>query len=188
MTYRFSRPPLGGLLAMLVALNTACSSTEPPTAPPNLNAVAVSASEIELSWEPPADNSRVSRYELSRNGELIATTNQTALTDRGLQAETEYLYEIVASDGENLSAVASYTLSTLPNGATDDAEAVIANSVEESSETDKLGTKDPFDADNEDSIDTGTRDRIDPPAPIDPAALTDLTDPTDPTASTDLTD
>lgn len=142
---RFSKLLLGGLLTMLVSSNTSWADSEPPTAPPNFTAVAASSSEIQLSWERSTDNRRVSHYELRRDGAPFATTKKTSLTDRGLQAETEYLYEIVASDGSNFSAVASFTLSTLEAGATNDTDAVAEKPGKGKGGKNKPDTEDPSD-------------------------------------------
>lgn len=169
MTYRLTRSLLGGLLAMFVASTTAWADSEPPTAPSNFTAVAISSSEIQLSWDPSTDNRRVSHYVLHRDGSSIATTKKTSLNDRGLQAETEYLYEIVASDGRNLSAVASFTLSTLEAGATDDTDAETGKPGKGNGKK-KPGDEDPADPDTGDPTDPGTGDPTDP----------DTGDPTDP--------
>ena len=182
MFYRFLQPLCGCLLTMVATLGPAWADSEPPTAPGSFSAVAVSSSEIELSWDPSTDNRRISNYVLRRDGASIATTKKTTWTDRDLQADTEYLYEIVASDGTNLSATASFTLSTLPPGATDGTSTVSGNSGKgkggkKNTSTEDPSTTDPSTADpgTGDPTDTGTAD----PGtgdPTDPGA----TDPGDP--------
>ena len=192
--HRLARQLLGCLFVMLVISSCTTADSEPPTAPSNLNAVAVSSSEIQLSWDQSTDNLRVSHYELQRNGTSIATTTKTSFNDSGLQAETGYLYEIVASDGKSLSAVASFTLSTLANGETDDTNVVASTpgkleggkyepAIEEPTErgsTDlfefntssltDLATSELTDLDTSDSTDLDTSDLTD----LDTSDLTDL--------------
>ncbi len=99
-------------LQFLISIQSA-SANEPPTAPGNFMAVAESTSEIRLSWDRSTDDRRVRNYKLKRDGVLISTLGKTAYSDSGLQAGTTYIYEVQANDGSKLSAVASYTVSTL---------------------------------------------------------------------------
>ncbi len=151
-----------GLLLMLAS--TACVDTEPSTAPPSLNAIAVSSSEIRLSWSRSTDELRVSNYQLSRDGVAIATTKRTTVTDRGLQAETEYSYELVASDGQNPSAVASSTVTTLVAGATADSGDVPDGSGKGNGKDgkNKPGTDERTEPGTEDPSDPGTGEPTDP--------------------------
>lgn len=109
-----------GLICLLLSDITVAADNEPPTSPPNFTAVAVSSSEIRLSWEPSTDNRRVRNYQLQLNGEYLAIAKKTSLTVNSLQADTEYEFSIVANDGTNLSAPSNFTLSTLSAGETDD--------------------------------------------------------------------
>src|SRR5439155_10134440 len=55
----------------------------PPTAPSGLSAVAVSSSQINLTWTASTDNVAVTGYSVYRNGTPIATTSTTAYSDAG---------------------------------------------------------------------------------------------------------
>jgi hypothetical protein len=80
------------------------SDTEPPAAPGNLSATAVSSSQINLSWGASTDNLGVSGYIVYRNDAQVATTASTSYASAGLQASTTYSYAVRAYDaGNNIS-------------------------------------------------------------------------------------
>jgi chitodextrinase len=81
------------------------SDTQAPTAPANLTAAPVSASQIDLSWTASTDNVGVSGYDIYRNGVLVGTATATSFQDSGLAASTAYSYYVEAYDAAgNLSA------------------------------------------------------------------------------------
>jgi glucose/arabinose dehydrogenase/chitodextrinase len=83
--------------------------TTPPTAPTNLNADAVSSSQINLSWTAATDNVGVTQYRIERcegNGNCtnfvqIATTSSTTYSNTGLAPRTRYRYRVRAVDAAN---------------------------------------------------------------------------------------
>ena len=88
--------------------------TEAPTDPTGLNATAVSASQIDLSWTASTDNVGVTAYQVYRDSSLIATLgNVTSYSDTGLTASTLYSYTVAACDAasncSNQSSPASVT-------------------------------------------------------------------------------
>ena len=93
--------------------------TEPPTAPTNLTATAVSSSQISLSWTASTDNKGVAGYKIYRNGGEVGTSTSNSYVDSGLTANTQYSYYVKAYDAaQNLSdpsnTVLRYTLSVPP--------------------------------------------------------------------------
>ncbi|MFD0716081.1 DUF4838 domain-containing protein [Paenibacillus sp. GCM10027626] len=83
--------------------------TEPdtvaPTVPLNLSGVAVSGSEISLSWSASTDNVGVAGYEIYRNSILIGRVDTNSFTDINLNMGTTYKYTVRAFDKNmNLSA------------------------------------------------------------------------------------
>jgi fibronectin type 3 domain-containing protein len=88
--------------------NTATAATlapPPPTAPGNLTATAVSASQISLSWTGSASSYGIAYYVVQRcqgagctNFTLIATLVGTSYTDTGLLPSTSYSYLVQAVD------------------------------------------------------------------------------------------
>ncbi|MDH4028308.1 MAG: fibronectin type III domain-containing protein [Nitrospirota bacterium] len=87
--------------------------TIPPTIPGNIQASAVSATEVNISWNSSVDNISVAGYRIYRNGIQIATTNSTSYQDSGLLPSTTYTYAVSAYDGAgNLSGLATATITT----------------------------------------------------------------------------
>lgn len=92
--------------------NTATATTfnVPPVAPTGLNAAAVSASQINLSWVDQAGNETGYRVQRSANGSsgwsTIATksANSISHSDTGLAASTEYFYRVAAFNSAGDSA------------------------------------------------------------------------------------
>lgn len=70
----------------------------PPTAPTLLEATAVSASQIDLSWEAASDNIGVAKYLILRNGSEIKSVSTIWTTDVNLSPDTRYCYTVVAVD------------------------------------------------------------------------------------------
>ena len=77
------------------------TDTQPPTAPANLTATAVSPSQINLAWTASADNVGVVEYKIYRNGVEIGSTASTSFQDNGLSANTTYGYFVRARDAAN---------------------------------------------------------------------------------------
>jgi glucose/arabinose dehydrogenase/chitodextrinase len=82
--------------------------TQPPTAPTNLVASAISSSQINLSWTAATDNIGVTQYRIERclgngcsNFVQIGTATSTTFSDSGLAARTRYRYRVRAVDVAN---------------------------------------------------------------------------------------
>jgi len=100
-----------------------------PDPPVNLVANAVSSTEIDLSWQPPANNggTPINGYTIYRStnaaGPFIAFINigtSTTFADTGLNPNTTYYYQVVAhnnADASRPSNTASSTTKGLPPGA-----------------------------------------------------------------------
>jgi len=97
---------------MLAWFHHAIANKSPPTAPQNLTALAISESEISLSWDSAPDDQQVLFYEIRRNGTVVASPEVRFFIDSNLQAGTYYDYDILASDGVNLSKAAGFRLRT----------------------------------------------------------------------------
>jgi chitodextrinase len=79
--------------------------TQPPdteththTVPANLQATAISSSQINLSWSALTDNIGVIGYNIYRNGTQLTTTTNTSYSDTGLSPSTTYAYTVSAYD------------------------------------------------------------------------------------------
>jgi alpha-mannosidase len=97
---------------------TVANDTTPPTVPGSVTAVAVSSSQINLSWSASTDAVGVTGYRVTRNGAPIGTTTATSLQDSALAPQTVYTYTVAAFDAagntSGESAPASATTQALP--------------------------------------------------------------------------
>jgi alpha-tubulin suppressor-like RCC1 family protein len=88
----------------------AAAVLNPPTAPTNLVATAVSTSAIDLSWNDTANNE--SGFKIERKTGSAGTYSQiaqvganvTSYSDTGLSSATQYFYQVRASNGDGDSA------------------------------------------------------------------------------------
>ncbi|MBI3408481.1 MAG: fibronectin type III domain-containing protein [Planctomycetes bacterium] len=98
----------------------AVSDTQPPIAPSNLTATAVSTTQINLSWTASTDNVGVTNYLIERSQgagstsfSQIATTTGTTFSNTGLTVGTVYNYRVRATDAAgNLSAYSATATAT----------------------------------------------------------------------------
>lgn len=81
----------------LMQINSAPDTT-PPSVPANLNATAISQTQINLAWSASTDNVGVTGYRLFRDGVERTTTTGTAFQDTGLTPGTTYSYTVRAYD------------------------------------------------------------------------------------------
>src|SRR5438477_868324 len=102
------------LSAPLSATTSAPSDTTAPTTPTGLVGVAVSSSQINLSWTAATDNVGVTGYNVYRGGTQIATLGVvTTFQNTGLTAATNYSYTVRAFDaagnvsGQSIAASAT---------------------------------------------------------------------------------
>ncbi|HUS26104.1 MAG TPA: DUF4082 domain-containing protein [Nevskiaceae bacterium] len=91
------------------------ADTSAPSAPTNLAASAVSASQVNLSWTASTDNVGVASYEIFRGGTSIGSTTLTSYGDATVSAGTAYTYTVRAKDAAgNTSAVSGSATATTP--------------------------------------------------------------------------
>ena len=104
----------------VASATTQNSDTQPPTAPSNLVATAVSGSQINLSWTASTDNVGVTGYLVERcqgaacsNFAQIGTSTGTTYSDTGLTSATSYTYQVRATDSAgNLSPYSNIATAT----------------------------------------------------------------------------
>jgi chitodextrinase len=77
---------------------TTSRSTVPPSVPKGLVANAVSSSQINLSWNSEAADSRAAGYNVYQYGERIGSTAGTSYTVKRLTPNTQYCYSVLAFD------------------------------------------------------------------------------------------
>ena len=80
------------------ACHGATSDSMPPSAPTNLTGVAVSSSQVNLSWGASTDNVGVTGYKVYRDGAFLASTTATTYSDTTAQAGATYTYTVYAYD------------------------------------------------------------------------------------------
>ncbi len=91
--------------------------TEKPSTPTNLQATAISSTQIYLSWNSSTDNVGVAGYKIYRNGSHLKSVTTTSTSDTGLNPSTQYCYTVSAYDAagnesDQSSQVCTTTLST----------------------------------------------------------------------------
>jgi glucose/arabinose dehydrogenase len=91
----------------------AAADTVAPSTPTGLAASAVSATQINLTWNPSTDNVAVTGYQILRNGAQVGTSTTTTFSDTGLTPSTAYTYTVRAVD-----AAANTSNPSAPAGAT----------------------------------------------------------------------
>lgn len=97
-----------------VTVTTPAPDLTPPTVPQYLTPVAVSASEVYLTWQPSTDNVAVAGYYVYQDGSQIATTASSSYDVTGLTTSTTYEFAVRAYDtSNNVSAQDSAAATTL---------------------------------------------------------------------------
>jgi hypothetical protein len=91
----------------------------PPTVPTNLTAIAVSSSQINLSWIASTDNVEVTAYKIYRNGVQVGTSATANYNDSGLLPSTSYSYIVSAFDeagngSDQSTSISANTLALAP--------------------------------------------------------------------------
>ena len=108
----------GNCSAQSTAANATTPDTQAPTVPANLTAVAVSSTQINLSWTASTDDVGVTSYKIYRNTAQIAAPAGTIYSDTGLMGSTLYSYTVSACDAANNCSAQSSAVydTTLPGG------------------------------------------------------------------------
>lgn len=86
---------------------TTSRSTVPPSVPKGLVANAVSSSQINLTWNSEAVDSRAAGYNVFQYGERIGSTAGTSYTVKRLTPNTQYCYSVLAFDNAGNSSFQS---------------------------------------------------------------------------------
>jgi PKD repeat protein len=86
-----------------------------PSTPANLQATAISTSQINLSWNTSSDNIGVTGYRIYRDGIQVADVSGTTYQDTGLSSSTTYSYTVSAYDAAGNESSQSTPVSTAAN-------------------------------------------------------------------------
>ena len=89
------------------------ADTTPPSIPVELIADDVTTMSANLDWADSTDDSGVVRYEVYRNGTLVATTSDSEFQDTNLAPSSAYEYSIVALDPSGNASATSSTLEVI---------------------------------------------------------------------------
>jgi chitodextrinase len=115
--------PSGAWIMQMVAFRAASASgdTQPPTAPTNLVATALSGQQINLTWTASTDNVGVTGYRVERcqgagcsTFVQVGVTAATSYSDTGLLGLTTYRYRVRATDLANFSGYSNTASATTP--------------------------------------------------------------------------
>jgi glucose/arabinose dehydrogenase/PKD repeat protein len=122
--YRVRAADAAGNLSTYSAIATATTpagvDTSPPTAPGGLAGTAVSPTQINLGWTASTDNVGVTGYRVERcqgagctNFAQVGTATSTSFSSTGLQANTNYAFQVRAVDAAgNLSPYSNVSRTT----------------------------------------------------------------------------
>lgn len=101
--------------AIMVAFKPTAPDTTPPSVPAGLNAQAVNATQVNLSWTASTDNVGVTGYKIFRDGVQVGTSATTSFQNTGLSGSTTYSYTVSANDpAGNNSAQSAPAVVTTP--------------------------------------------------------------------------
>ena len=78
-----------------------------PTTPSGVTAIAISGTEVRLSWNASTDDVGVVGYEIYRDGSFVGESKTTTFPDRSTRPDTEYGYVITAIDAIRHASLAS---------------------------------------------------------------------------------
>ena len=117
---------LGPFSSTVSVTTSAATDTTPPTAPTNLAANAVSATQVNLSWTAATDNVAVTGYRVERcqgagcsTFTQVGTPTTASFNNTGLSAATAYSYRVRAVDAAGNLGPFSSTVSVTTPAATD---------------------------------------------------------------------
>jgi fibronectin type 3 domain-containing protein len=99
-------------------LNAVATDTVPPTAPPSINAVALSFDRVEVTWGQSTDDVGVTGYKIYRDGVAVidVATFPRDFVDTGLTASTTYVYTVTALDAAGNESLPSLSSSVTTLG------------------------------------------------------------------------
>ena len=109
--------PAGNATAQTTVTISSGGDTQPPTAPVLVSGLAVSPTEVDLTWTASSDNVGIAGYQIIRNGSVIGSVPGTALNyaDTTASSSTTYSYSVKAYDASgNYSSASNAVQATTP--------------------------------------------------------------------------
>ena len=99
--------------AVLMVSTTACSDTQPPSAPTGVSTSNLTQTGVTVKWNASSDNVGVTGYDVYRNGSKITTVTTLSSDQSGLSCGTAYTFAVAARDAAgNQSAQAQAVVTT----------------------------------------------------------------------------
>ena len=97
----------------------AVTDNQPPTAPANLAAGTVTATQVPLTWSASSDDQGVAGYRVFRGASQVGEAGGTSFTDSSASPSTTYTYTVKAFDAAgNVSQASEAVTVTTPAGDT----------------------------------------------------------------------
>lgn len=99
-------------LAMLTVVpgDFLAAQSQPPP-PEDLRATAVDPMQIDLTWSPPEDDDdfvgTIAHYNVYRDGERVASTDETSYSDTEVEPDTRYTYRVTAVSNRQVESAPS---------------------------------------------------------------------------------
>ncbi|HLE00766.1 MAG TPA: discoidin domain-containing protein [Bdellovibrionota bacterium] len=99
-------------LSAAVSVRT-LTDTSAPSVPAGLAGVALSPTQVSLSWSASSDNVGVAGYEVYRDGAKLATVLATSYTDSGVLGASTHSYKVAAFDAAGNTSAQSAAVSVM---------------------------------------------------------------------------
>ena len=81
-------------------------ANQPPSEPSNVRVVGAEATQLAIAWDPADDDVGVTGYDVSLDGDHVATVDKTSYAFAGLACGTAYKLGVRARDGDgNVSGI-----------------------------------------------------------------------------------
>jgi len=110
----------GGASGTVSVTTPSAGDQSPPTSPSGLQASAVAADRVDLSWQAASDpESGVDSYRVYRNGIRLAVVFAPSYTDTDVEPSTAYAYWVTAVNGGGIEGGPSPTVSATTPAAVD---------------------------------------------------------------------
>lgn len=107
-------------LAAIEVVAAGGTTTPAPSAPTNLTANVVSATEVDLGWTGSISSIGIDHYNVSRNGSNIGTSTNTSYADTSTTGGNTYSYTVAAVDTQgNVSAPSNTATAVTPAAGAD---------------------------------------------------------------------
>lgn len=98
--------------------SSSVASSNGAVTPANLHSNEISATSVSLAWDAVSVGAQAVQYRITRNGQIIATTDTPTYTDKGLEPGQQYLYRIQSGVTNWSAYTGALTVRTASDGIT----------------------------------------------------------------------